>query len=46
MKKKYITPTTRVVALRSQAHLLNYSVGNYEDGGTTKTSNNEDWDEV
>lgn len=42
MKKKYITPTTRVVALRSQAHLLNYSVEETRDGGSQTVG---DWDE-
>jgi len=42
MKKKYITPTTRVVALRSQAHLLDYSVDAMRNGDSQNVG---DWNE-
>ena len=42
MKKKYITPKSRVVALRYQSHLLDYSVDQYENGGSSTVG---DWNE-
>ena len=42
MKKKYITPTSRVVVLRYQSYLLDYSVDRMADGGSSTVG---DWEE-
>lgn len=38
MKKTYITPAVQVIACESNAHLLSYSVNEYEVRSTSTTT--------